>query len=173
MENTRSLLKHFTLFTFLFVLVTPAFAKRVEVKIPGEGWKIRFESPPLSNIEDSSEPGGYSFRGNSGRFNVSLFVETPASAGKSHQDCYRFYWPQASRNPLIAVDTVKKSETSKFVSVQYDIVSEFRGKPIRSANINIYFVFRGKWVDVHVSIIEPTAADLAILDEFGKSLDYR
>jgi hypothetical protein len=40
-------------------------------------------------------------------------------------------------------------------------------------NINYYFAFRGKWIDVHVSVIQPTPADAAILDAFEASLDYR
>ena len=166
-------MKHFAILAFLSIFVTPAFAKKVEVKVPDEGWKIIFDSPPLSNTQHSSKPGGYAYRGNSERFNLSLYVEPPEGTGDSHEDCYSFYWPQASRNPLIAKDTILKTQTPRFVSVQYDIVTEFEGKPIRSTNINYYFAFRGKWVDVHVSIIEPTSADAKILAEFGKSLEYR
>ena len=157
----------------LFLCAAPAFGEKLEVKIPREGWSISFDAPSLSNKQDSSRSGGYAFRGNSGRFNVSLFVEEPGGAGDTHQACYEFYWNQASRNPLIAKDTVSKSETPKFVSVQYDIVTEVAGKPIRMTNVNYYFAFRGKWIDIHASVIEATPSDAAILDAFEASLDYR
>jgi hypothetical protein len=166
-------MKRLSALALWFLFVAPAFGEKVEVKIPGEGWGISFDAPSLSDKEDSSRSGAYAFRGNAGRFNLSLFVEEPGSTGDSHQACYEFYWPQASRNPLIAKDTVSKSDTPKFVSVRYDIVTEYAGRPIRMNNINYYFAFRGKWIDVHVSVIQPTPADAAILDAFEASLDYR
>src|SRR5262245_53354095 len=78
-----------------------AGATPVKVDIPKEGWSIAFDSPSLSKQEESRGNGEYAFRGNSGRFNISLFVEKPGGAGKTHRDCYEFYWSQSSRNPMI------------------------------------------------------------------------
>ena len=116
---------------FLLMLASPAIAANERVGIPREGWSIAFDSPPLSGREESRKGGEYAFRASPGRFNVSLFVENPRNSPGSHRDCYEFYWPLASRNPRIASDTVRSSETPNNVRVQYDIIAEFQGQPIR------------------------------------------
>jgi hypothetical protein len=119
-----------------------------------------FDSPVLSQPQESKRvEGEYAFRASSGRFDISLFVENPGGPGKTHRDCYAFYWAQSSRNPRIAKDTVQRSETPRYVRVQYDIIVEFQGQPIRHSNVHYYFVFQQKWVDVHISVIAPTKAD--------------
>jgi hypothetical protein len=149
-----------------------AGATPVKVDIPKEGWSIAFDSPALSKHEESRGDGEYAFRANSGRFNISLFVEKPGGAGKTHRDCYEFYWSQSSRNPMIVRDSVATSETPKYVRVQYDIATQFQGQPIRQRHVHYYFVYREKWVDVHISIIVPTREDEAIFTAFDKSLRY-
>jgi hypothetical protein len=101
-----------------------------------------------------------------------LFVEKPDAAGSTHKDCYDFYWPQASKNPMIAKDTIVMSETPKYVRVQYDIVTTFQGKEIRDRNVNYYFAFQGRWVDVHISVIAPEQQDEKIFAAFDKTLAY-
>lgn len=169
--NTRTLL---TAAVVLAVVMasTVAVAAPVTVDIPKEGWSIAFDSPSLSKQQESRGDGEYAFRANSGRFNISLFVEKPGGAGKAHRDCYEFYWSQSSRNPMIARDSVATSETPKYVRVQYDIVTQFQGQPIRQRHVHYYFVYREKWVDVHISIIVPTQEDEEIFAAFDKSLRY-
>jgi hypothetical protein len=149
-----------------------AFAAEERVKIPKQGWSISFDSPRLSDKQESKHDGDYAFKATAERFNISLFVEKPHGAGSTHKDCYEFYWPQASRNPMIAKDTVQISETSKYVRVQYDIVTEFQGKPIRQLNVNYYFAYSGEWIDLHISIIAPSQQDSEVIAAFDRSLSY-
>ena len=163
-----------TLVAVLVAITFPAIAlaENMEVIIPDEGWRISFDAPPLSQKQDARRGGDYVFKATSDRFNLSLFVEQPQGKGNAHKDCYRFYWPQASRNPMIAKDTMVTSDTAKYVRVQYDIVAELDGQPIRQRNVNYYIAYRGKWIDVHISIIEPTEEDAKIYTAFDTSLSY-
>lgn len=160
------------LLVFFLAFSGTAFAASTEVAVPSEGWSIRFESPILSNQQDSRRDGGYAFRATSDRFNISLFVENPQETGTAHRDCFESYWAHSSENPLIAKDTVVTSENPTYVRVQYDLVTEFEGKPIRSRNVNYYFTYRGKWTDVHISIVQPTKADEEVFAAFDRSLSY-
>ncbi len=157
---------------FVLAFAGSAIAVPVKVEIPKEGWSIAFDSPSLSRQQESKGDGEYAFKANSGRFNLSLFVEKPAGAGQTHRDCYEFYWSQAGRNPMIARDSVVNSETPKYVRVRYDIVTEFQGQPIRQRHVHYFFAFRGKWVDVHISVIVPTREDEEIFAAFDRSLRY-
>jgi len=170
--NTRTLMSAAVVVTVVLAFTGRAGAVPVKVDIPKEGWSIAFDSPSLSKQEESRGDGEYAFRASSGRFNISLFVEKPGGAGKTHRDCYEFYWSLAKRNPMIAQDLVQSADTPKYVRVQYDIVTQFQGQPIRQRHVHYYFVYREKWVDVHISIIVPTKEDEEIFAAFDRSLRY-
>jgi hypothetical protein len=144
-----------------------------EVKIPKQGWSITFDAPRLSDKHQDKKGQQFAFAANSDRFNMSLFVEMPKGPGETHKDVHAYYWPLASRNPMIAKETIVSSETERFVRVQYDIVTDFEGKPIRQKNVNYYFAFKGRWIDVHISIIAPTEEDERIFRGFDESLSYK
>ena len=165
------------MFSFVLVFVATcaelALAAAVKLEIPKQGWSIAFDSPALSQPQESRRgEGEYAFKANSGRFNISLFVENPGGPGKTHRDCYEFYWAQSGRNPRIAKDTVHSSETPRYVRVQYDIVVEFQGQSIRQRHVHYYFAFQQKWVDLHISIFAPTKADDDTFGAFDRSLRY-
>ena len=160
------------LFLVGLAAIAPVLAAHVDVKIPKENWSISFDSPPLAEKQESKKSGEYAFSANSGRFNISFFVEKPKAAGSGNRAVYEYYWPLASQNPLIAKDTITQSESDRYVRVQYDITTSLGGKNIRQKNVNYYFASHGKWVDVHISVIEPTAADEEIFSTFDSSLKY-
>ena len=72
------------------VLLTASSAAEIKVPLIGLGWQIAFEAPVLRESSVDYPDGAIQFRGNSGRFNVSLFVEPPpgAAANGTHS---RFY----------------------------------------------------------------------------------
>lgn len=152
---------------FLLALPIPSFADAVSIPIPNQGWSIALDAPPFARKQGQQNGPNYIYKANSARFNLSIFVEPQAKAGGS-KECYEFYWPRASRNPLISKTTIKSSNTDKFYRVEYDVTAG----PLVQHNVNYYFMFDGKWVDVHVSITNPTKADEAVIAHFDKSLSY-
>ena len=93
------------------------------IQIPGEGWAIKFTSPELSK-KQAYEGINYAFRATSGRFNLSLFVEPPQGKKMTHLDCCRYYWPQASRNPMISEKSVVLIQSETHCRIQYDIIMD-------------------------------------------------
>jgi hypothetical protein len=157
----------------LFLLLsTPSQAELAAIQVPDTGWSVSFEAPPLSKKTERRSGGDFSFKANSGRFNVSFFAEVPNGEGATHQDCYRFYWPLASKNSMIAKETISVAERPEYVRVQYDVVVDLQGKPVRQRNANYYVAFGGKWIDVHISVDEPTPDDEKIFTDFDKSLKF-
>jgi hypothetical protein len=140
----------------------------LSIPIPKQGWSISVDAPALARGQGQEEGSNYIYRANNGRFNLSIFVEPQVKAGGS-KECYEYYWPQANRNPLISKPTVKISNTDKFYRVEYDVVV---GPQATQKNVNYYFMFEGKWVDVHVSMMSPTKEDDAVIASFDKGLRY-
>jgi len=141
------------------------------IPIPGQGWKITFSAPPWKHRWESKSGGDYQFKGNCDRFNLSLFVEAPRRADGVHKDCFEFYWPQSAKNPLIDKESVKVSHTDAFYRVAYLTKSEGAGG--KQGNVNYYFVFAGRWVDLHISIVSPNQEDAEFIKRFDESLAYK
>jgi|GEM_PF-1471596 len=140
--------------------------------VPDQGWRITFEAPPLSKKETQTVADGVEFKANSGRFNISIFVEGPHGNGSTNQDVFAYYWPLGSRNPTILKDTVKVSQATRYQRVQYDVAADFRGQPVHQRSVNYFFAHAGKWVEVHISVVEPTPADDATFHKFDDTLAY-
>jgi hypothetical protein len=150
----------------------PVAAKttRAEIPIPHENWSISFDAPALSDVRQSVESGDFAYSGNSHRFNLSFFVEKPRGKGTTHVDCRDYYWAKAKKNPMIEKKSIAFSETDRYARVQYDIV--VRQPALRQTNVNYYFVYGGRWIDVHISLVNATPEDQPIFRTFDASLDY-
>jgi hypothetical protein len=162
-----------TLLSVLCFVPACALAATTSIVIPEQEWQITFDAPVLAKQAESQRPGQYKYHGNAQRFNLSLFVETPGCGGEaSHEALLACFWPQASKNPLIVQATVKKTCDTAFCKIEYEIQVPWQGRLLKQRNINFLIAYNGKWTDLHVSVIEPTEADLAMLENFTKSLTY-
>jgi hypothetical protein len=159
----------------LLLLLLPglASAATTTLPIPGQGWQVSFESPVLTKLEESNQPAQYMYAGYADRFSVSVYVETPGcSGGATHRAFHDCFWPRARRNPTIVKSSVVATEHPGYYKVAYDVEAPVQGRTLRQRNVNYLIAYRGKWTDLHVSVIEPTAEDLAMLDALEKSLAY-
>lgn len=158
----------------LCLLPTAALAEPTTMVIPGQQWQISFDAPALTKQEEADHPEQYKYFGNAGRFNLSMFVESPGcNGGTTHEAFYECLWPQASRNPMIVKESVTKACKKDYCKVTYNVEAPWKGRLIKQHNINFLIAYNGKWTDLHVSVIEPTDADLKLLDAFEQSLRYR
>src|SRR5581483_11784692 len=98
--------------------------------------------------------------------------EKPRGRGDSHRAAYEFYWPQASKNPMIDKGTIAISERPSYSRVEYELLGEFGGKKFKQKSVNYYIAFGGKWVDVHISVIMPTPEDEVAFTTFDNTLTY-
>jgi hypothetical protein len=155
----------------LIVTGLHAMAEPLSIPIPNQAWSIHLDVPPLAAKQGQQDGPNYVYRANGGRFNLSIFVEPQAAPGGS-KECYEFYWPKASRNPYISKASVKASNTEKYYRVEYEIAMSANGKSVRQSNVNYYFQSDGKWVDVHISFIDPAKEDAALIAVFDRGLSY-
>lgn len=156
----------------LLLLAPKIVLENVVLPIPGQGWGLHFRAPHIERSESGVTRAGLRYAANAGRMSISLFVERPAGPGRNAGDVYDYYWPQAVRNPLILRESVRMTGMKHFVRVTYEIPTTFEGRSVRQINANYYFAYRERWMDLHVSVIEPTEADMEMLAEFEKSLSY-
>jgi hypothetical protein len=142
--------------------------------IPNQGWQISFATPPLIKLRENDTPTQYMYHANSARFNLSFFVETPRCANATtNEDAYKCY--QAMRDP--SKESLKRQEETRqshasYYRSSYKYSETVQGRSFEQLHINYYFVFQGKWMDLHISMVNPTKEDLDFLSEFEKSLRY-
>jgi hypothetical protein len=161
-------------FAVLLVQTSARSAEPFTVTVPGQGWTIAFESPSLQNYKGQSNDKAFQFQAmGEGGFNLSIFVEEAGAKEGGHAACADNYWPLAKRNPMIDQESAKTTKTDNFVRVAYNIKAGDGANVKIVANINYYFAFQGKWIDVHISRYPSTAADADILASFEKSLTYK
>ena len=96
---------------FALFLVVPAtlFAGQITIPIPNQGWKITLDAPPFAIQQGQQQGPNFVFRANSGKFNLSIFVEPQAKPGGS-KECYEYYCALSQRNPLIDPERRRRHE---------------------------------------------------------------
>jgi hypothetical protein len=143
------------------------------VTIPGGGWQINLNAPPLEEFAGQTTGKNFAFQAaGKGGFNVSAYVETPQSDRQGHEACYEHYWPLAKRNPLIDQASVKVVKSKNFVKVAYIINPPGNANGKENRHVNYYFAYQGRWVDVHASQSPPRDDEGKLFDAFERGLSY-
>jgi hypothetical protein len=162
----------------LTAVITLCLSVSLSTSLPGvpevvqaRGWRITLNTPPIKDRLVQQDDSTFSYHANSGRLNVAIFAETRDQQG-GHQQCYELYWPQTGANPLIRKQSIKASHTETYHRVEYLVATTIHGEPVTQQNVNYYFVFEGKWVQVHLSVVNPTPEDAAIITAFDEGLVY-
>lgn len=145
--------------------------KTARIEVPGEGWSLTFQAPALTHQNQSAREGAFQWRANATPFVISFFVEAPAGS-PTHQACFEHYWSLSRRNPTLDPASVRITQTPTFHRVQYDCRGTYQGKPYLQRNVNYYFAFRGRWMDLHVSAFNPTLEGDSLFEGFDRSLNY-
>ena len=126
-------------------------AEEVEISIPDQGWKIKYDAPIVKSYRGRTSKGDFIYESASRNgFYISIFVETP-SGKKGHKNCADYYWSMAKKNPKIDKSTIKISEKEKWVVVSYIIKDLYKEEVVVMQNYNFFFEYKGKWVDIHIS----------------------
>jgi len=138
----------------------------LRIGVPNQDWAITMMNPGLKTLEQHVNGDLFTVRGLPGTngFNLSLFVEPAAGDGTNHTDAFNYYWSQMANGSLMDTNSIWIRKKEKFVIVGYTV----QGQP----NVNYYFAFQGRWVDVHISKWPFEAADERLFTEFEEHLAY-
>jgi hypothetical protein len=139
----------------------PPTVGNLAIEIPNQGWKITVLNPGLRVLDKQSSADQFVYRAfGRDNFEISIFVEKPSGKGAENTDVFNYYWPKASRNPLIDEKSVKTETKEKFVKVSYTSLD--------IPNANYYFAFKDRWIDVHISGNRKWFADFEAQLSYGQ-----
>jgi len=162
------------LLLFASLLPLPSLAEITTLMIPDQGWGVTFDAPPLRPVREANSSHHYMYSANVRNFAVSLYVDTPiCHGGEAHEDVMNCFWPNASKDPLINQASVQKSCNARYCTISYDFENTFQATSIRQKHLLFLFATHGRWANLHVSVSNPTAHDLALLETFRQSFSYQ
>lgn len=141
----------------LIALSAAAVGEESIVTIPGQGWHLVVDVPPLTSSESANRQGRFSYLGADTVSGITFSINTENMQGGTNAQCRDEYFERARRNPHIVQESIVSFETPTLLGISYRSGGEYEGQPFTMANSHGYFVKNGKCVDLHVSHLPYTA----------------
>jgi hypothetical protein len=140
--------------------------KYVAIPIPNQNWKLIIADFGFGNWAKQEDNNQFALHGQTGPggFNFALFVENPVNSLSGNDPVYNFYWSNMAHDSLIDAQSVKVERQDKFIKVSYSAQSQ--------PNVNYFFAYQGKWVDVHLSKGVVQQGDDKLFAAFDAALSY-
>lgn len=136
------------------------------IRIPNQNWRLTVVNLDFGSFERHLDDNQYILQGSTGPSGckLSLFVEKPANDGTNNDAVLDYYWSKAAHDPLIDARSVDIERTDKFDRVFYVA----QGVP----NVNFYFAFKGRWVDMHIAKWPFVKGDEKLFADFEAYFSY-
>lgn len=132
------------------LLPTIALAETHYITVPGEGWSLKLELPPVANAKSQTEGRRFQYLGNT-RSGVTLSLYAELDGAQSHEACRETFWAKSLNNPNLVKDSAKLFATESAAFATHLSEGSYQGKPFKTANGHAYFVNMGLCMDLHVS----------------------
>lgn len=156
-----------------FLLMASAQAEELQIPIPGEKWGVQFDGPRLTKVEAKVPTSGRVYAGTSGSLNLSLHVSVPDCEGDdSAENLYNCFGQKIQRVPYIVNGSIAVGRAPDGIQVTYLMEAPLNDRKVRVFNLNYVFAKNGKWGDLHISVVQPTKADLESAVTIMKSLKF-
>jgi hypothetical protein len=151
--------KRAALVLWLLCCAQAALADELRIPVPGEGWTLKLDAPPMSEVQAARE--GHVYTGNAGKLNLSLHVSKPLCPGGDGDDSrYKCFRSKMANMPYIVSDSVRANTVAGGVQVTYLMEVPVGERKLRAFNLYYLFVKNGKWADLHVSVVQPSREEL-------------
>lgn len=147
-----------------------AVAEIQYITIPGEGWHLKLDAPPLTHTEAKSRGRIFRYLASSVETGVTVSVNTETEGSKSNAECRETYWSKQQTNPMLVKgsETVFETDTAYFSTYRSEGV--YKGQPFKTANAHAYIARNGICADIHVSHWPYSEESESIVAEIATSL---
>jgi hypothetical protein len=156
-----------------FLACAASHAEPTVMKIPDLGWEVRFDAPATSKSAEEHSPQAYHYAGNAGRFNLSLFIENPSCpGGAALEDHVKCFVGLIGRMPGLIKESIQVSRIARGAEVTYLVYAPVDGKMVKVLHTHVLFADKGKWGDLHASVVRPSTEEIAMLLALGDKFDF-
>jgi hypothetical protein len=162
-----------TIAALAFAASAGAHAEPTVMRIPELGWEVRFDAPATSKLEEQRSAQAYRYSGNAGRFNLSLFIENPGCpGGVALEDHVRCFAGRIGGVPNLVTESIKVERIARGVLVSYLVYAKVEDKLVKMLHTHLLFADKGKWGDLHASVIRPSTDEVTMLLGLGDRFDF-
>jgi len=140
---------------------------------------LTFDAPPMNKVVETTEGATYKYLATSAgsaddRFNLSVYVEPiNCDFGKSTKKVTECFLKRTEKIPGIHLESRSNSCGRGRCEVMYATTANVGNRQVRQLHVHAIFTYRGKWVDLHISVLNPTQGDSNLLVHFADSLALR
>ena len=150
-----------------------AFADPTVLHANELGWEVHFDAPPTSKVEETSTADAYHYSGNAGKFKLSLDIGQPqCRGGVSRKDQFDCFFGQMDKIPGLVTQSIKFKKVPEAVLISYIAYDQIDGASTKVHHVRILFADKGKWADLHASVVKPESADSAMLLSMGEAFSF-
>jgi hypothetical protein len=156
---------------FLVVHLGCAKAEEQTIVVPGEGWRITFDAPKLTQRPFPPNIRGGIFSGNAGLFQLTFFVDRPWCDGPdSHDNLYACFQKGMAGNRYVVPGSIRGNTTRYGVQTMSFARVPTASGVATNMGMHLLFAKNGKWADFHASFAMPTPADVEALAAIMESI---
>jgi len=137
-----------------------------------------FQAPKMTKLKEASVGGRYQYTATSlgepdERFNLSVYVEPiDCQYGKSLHDVTRCFVDRLNSIPGLKKGSDSPSCSKRRCDIFYVTTATLGDKIVRQLHVTSLFTYRGAWVDVHLSAVNPKSEDSDTFASFAASLEF-
>lgn len=135
----------------LFLLLPlAAYAEPYYVTVPGEGWSLKVDVPPMTNVRGEANGRRYRVMALSVETGITISLHSETNGAGSNSECRDTYWRLIQGSPTIKSE-IQLFGTENFLFVTHRSEGELKGVKHKTANGHAYFAKNGLCMDLHVS----------------------
>jgi hypothetical protein len=144
-----------------------------------EGASLSFDAPEIAKLKEVSESGRYQYLASSADgaeqlFSLSVYVDPiDCHFGESTREVTRCFLEKSDLIPGIIKDSRStRCDEDRRCEVIYFTAIKVGESIVSQLHANTIFTYRGGWVDVHISVINPTGDYAKLMARFAGSLNF-
>jgi hypothetical protein len=159
----------------LLIVSRQASAETTTLELPDQA-TLSFDAPKMSKLKEVSDGGRYEYQASSRgeadeRFNLSVYVQPiDCPQGKSLKEVARCFFDGLKTIPGVVLESDSPSCSRRRCDILYITTVKLGDKTINQLHHNALYVYRGAWVDAHLSAVNPHREDAEIFARFEASL---
>lgn len=144
-----------------------------------ESASVSFDAPQIVKLKEVSDGGRYQYLASSvdgaeQGFNLSVYVDPiDCHFGESTREVTRCFLEKSDSIPGIVKESRStRCDEDRRCEVIYFTTVKAGESIVRQLHANTIFTYRGRWVDIHISVINPTGDYAKLMARFAGSLNF-
>ena len=122
------------------------------ITIPGQGWHLVLDVPPLTSTRSESNGSLFTYQGEDTVSGLTLRVTTELLPDGDNAKCRQQAWARTREESNVIKGSLDRFENRMLLGATYQSTLDAMGRRFATANASGYFVVNDRCVDVRASV---------------------